>query len=175
MHRAEIALWVFLIVACVFSAIFFPVYFAFAKKAGDPVAGSNAGSPVPPDPPVSPGSPGSTAKPGSPAKPVPPGPQPRKVYSYVEKRVENQKLGCELKNAAYASLNPNRKIGDKLGSQLLENECSGRDDCVGYYANGQNRGGWINSTDTLPAQCPPKSDTKETIGVSYFWTKTPEV
>jgi hypothetical protein len=42
MHPAEIALWVFLIFACVFSAIFFPVYFAFANKATTTVGSTAA-------------------------------------------------------------------------------------------------------------------------------------
>lgn len=80
------------------------------------------------------------------ALPVPPlaPPSVPKKYTYVRgAKNESQTWGCKLPDSEYTSVHYRDR-------DELENECSLRTDCKGYYDNGRN---WLISTDTEPDKC----------------------
>ena len=117
--------------------------------------------PIVPPPPVTPQSgqasvvPPSIAPQSGQAQPVPPlaPPSVPKKYTYVRgARNESQTWGCKLPASEYTSVHYNHR--DKL-----ENECSLRTECKGYYDNERN---WLISTDTEPGKCLSKPAASQT-------------
>jgi hypothetical protein len=114
-----------------------------------PIAQPQPGQPPPVPPPIVPPPP-VTPQSGQ-APPVAPSVQ--KKYTYERQAPNNDLLwGCQLPNGKYSSVAP-------IQRDELENECSSRTECKGYY----DGIGWLVSTDTEPKDCLTKSSEKYPI------------
>jgi hypothetical protein len=73
----------------------------------------------------------------------------RKIKYEQQGPDDNLTYGCALPNGKHASVNPVQRTE-------LEDECSLRDDCAGYY----EAPGWLISTYILPKDCGNRSSVK---------------
>jgi hypothetical protein len=167
MDWKDLVSWAFALILVV-AAIAVPVGIHLSNNNKKPVPTNTpepggTGPPVPPKvtpqsgqpPPVPPIAPPQSVQP-PPVQPIVPPSVPKKYTYERQARDDDQFLGCPLPNGKYSSVGP-------IQRDELENECSLRTECKGYYDGGP----WLVSTDTEPENCDPKSS----VIYPYFWLK----
>ena len=90
------------------------------------------------------------------------------VYTYVEEANPTTRWGCQLADRDDPSKGATNSSVKALYVASLEAECSEYESCIGYYANGNDKGTWVISTDVEPISC------QRPGGMWYtkFWRKT---
>ena len=158
MDGKELMLWAIVFILVV-AAIAVPVgiHLSNNNKKSVPTNTPEPGGTGPPVPPIAPPPIAPQSGQAPPVTPiVVPPPVPKKYTYEMQAKDDDLVWGCQLPNGKYSSVAP-------IQRDELENECSLRTDCVGYY----DGIGWLVSTNKKPTEC----DTKSSEKYPFFYLK----